>query len=136
MLFNACSKSSNSTPDPVYPKGLHAKINGLSWNAQYVNKVTSTGGSLNSFEFDGTDSATHETIYIFVSAFAGRGGHNLTSASIDKAYYTVDTGTALPVYATSGSINITAINDTAWGGTFDFVAGSKIITDGTFNVTF
>jgi hypothetical protein len=136
MIFNACSKSSSSVPDPVYPKGIHAKINGDTWTAQYANKVTSSGGGMNSFEFDGTDSATHQTIYLLVTAFSGRGAHNLTSLSIDKAYYKVDTGTAAPVYATSGSINITAMNDTAWGGTFNFVAGSKTITDGTFNVNF
>ena len=133
----ACKKSKTTTPDPVYPAGLRAKINGVIWTPQYINKVTSSGGGMYSFEFDGTDSATHQALYIQVSSFTGRGVHTITATN-DMAFYAIDTGGAVvQIAATSGQIDITALNDTAVGGTFNFVsADGTTVTDGTFNVNF
>jgi hypothetical protein len=140
LAVAACKKSDNTTtPDPVYPAGMHAKINGNTWTPEYVNKVTSSGGGHYSIQIDGTDSATHETISILLPDFSGRGVHNLSATSYDKAYYSLDTGSftaPVQVNATSGQINVTSINDTSVGGTFYFTAGSKTITEGTFNVSF
>ncbi len=39
------------------------------------------------------------------------------------------------IYATTGQVNITGLNDSTVSGTFNFTAGSKVVTEGTFNVS-
>jgi hypothetical protein len=137
MAWVSCKKSKNTTVDPVYTAGIHAKVNGVNYTAQYVNKISATGAGHYSIQFDGPDSTTHIILSIELPDFTGRGVRNLTATSADKAYYEIDrVAVPIPIYATSGQVNITALNDTAVGGTFYFTAGSNTITDGTFNVSF
>ncbi len=136
--WTSCKKKSPAPPaDVFYPAGIHAKINGVAWTAQYVNMTSLTSNGNYNVEFDGPDSATNETISITLPNFSGKGVHNLTTTSVDKAYYSLDTNfSSVPVWATTGQVTITAITDTSMDGTFYFTAGSKTITEGTFNVNF
>lgn len=136
-LWLACTKSKSSGPDPVYPLGIYAKINGVAWKAAYVNSVIGSGSGGYSMELDGPDSLNAERLMIEIPSFGGRGTANITLAGPNKAYYSLDTNfVPAPVYATSGQIKVTSLDDSTMGGTFNFVAGSKTITDGTFYVHF
>lgn len=139
VAFVECKKSSSTSPDVFQTAGMHAKINNVAWAAEYINHSSVTGGGHYSLEFDGKDSATNESIHIVLPDFTGKGVRNITATSADQAYYTLDTSFVVPavkVYATTGQVNITAINDSTASGTFNFTASDKTITDGTFNISF
>jgi hypothetical protein len=136
----SCKKSKNSIPDVIQPRGIHAKINGAAWTAQYANASSVTGGGHYMVAFDGEDSASHELISVTLSDFTGKGTQTITASGNNTAYYLQDTtggfGMGNIINATSGTVTITMLNDTAVGGTFSFIAGSKTVTEGTFNVNY
>jgi len=127
----ACKKSKNNpTPDPVIARGMTAKINGVTWTAD-PNTMSYISFD-NYYDITGYDSATGKTIDIRINNFKNRGTFHVPQAN-DSIYYDTDFGfLAAPVAATTGSIAIQAVNDTAVGGTFSFSAGSINVTEGTF----
>jgi Family of unknown function (DUF6252) len=137
----ACKKKEKVTPPVqidtvVYMPGVHATVNGAPWNNYNVDNTSVTGGGHYNFEYGGTDT-NFVKVSIYIDDATGTGVHNLSTTSADKAYYMMDTGTApVKVYATSGQINITSLNDSNVQGTFNFTAGSNTVTNGTFNMKF
>ena len=137
----ACKKKDKETTpvqtDTVlYMPGIHATVNGKIWNNYNVDNTSVTGGGHYNFEFGGTDT-NFVKVSIYIDDATGKGVHNLTGTSKDKAYYMMDTGAApVKVYATSGQISITSINDTGVQGTFNFTAGANTVSSGTFNMKF
>lgn len=139
LTVTSCGKKKNEVniPDKTYPVGMHAKINGVSWTAEYVNHSSVTGSGHYYLQFDGVDSATDERLSIEIADFTGKSIHNFTSGGDNIAYYSLDTNYVhVPVNASSGQVTITYLNDSTASGTFNFVAGSKTVTDGTFYVVF
>jgi hypothetical protein len=128
-VWVACKKSKSSTPDPVIARGMHAKINGVAWAATYISYISAG----NYIDVSGYDSATGKTVDLRIGNFKTRGTFNIPQAN-DSAFYASDYGVLLtPLVATSGTIAIQAVNDTAVGGSFSFTAGSITVTEGTFN---
>jgi hypothetical protein len=136
VLTAACHKTkTTSTPDPVFPAGMHAKINGEPWTGTYLSYVSDLGGSLANIDFSGYDS-TGRTIDFRVNNFKTRGTYTIPQRN-DSAFYTTDFNTFNSfVVATSGTISIQAVNDSMIGGTFSFTAGNISVTEGTFYVNY
>jgi len=135
ILWLSCKKSKSSTPDPVIPAGIFATINGVKFTASQTSTSSITGGSLNSIEITGYDS-TGKTIDLRINNFMTRGTYNIPQVN-DSAFYSTDYGALVsPIAATSGTISIEAVNDTAVGGTFSYNAAGTIVTSGTFYVNY
>jgi len=127
----SCKKKSSPAPDPVIPRGIFAKINGVAWAADPTTLSNITLG--NYVEITGYDSSG-KTIDMRINNFKTRGTYTIPQAN-DSAFYATDFGAlASPIAATTGTIVIQAETDTSVGGTFSFTAGSTVITSGTFNV--
>jgi uncharacterized protein DUF6252 len=135
-VWTACVKKTNSSPDVSQPLGMHAKLNGVAWTAEFVTPAGVYGSGVYTIGFNGFDSVSKEALYFELAPFSGKGVHNLTTNGADKAYYLYvpgGIGYPTPVYATAGQVTITAASGGRVQGTFYFTAGSKIVTDGTFN---
>ena len=140
LIWASCKKKDNNTAvqvdTVVYAPGMHAVVNGKTWNNYNVDNSSITGGGHYQFEFGGTDT-NNVKISIYIADATGTGIHSFTATSADKAYYTIDTGIApVKIYATSGQLSITTINDSVVKGSFNFTAGPNEITSGTLNMTF
>ena len=131
MGWVACKKTKNSTtPDPVITRGMSAKINGVLWTADTNTMSYFSFG--NYLEITGYDTSGR-TIDLRINAFKNRGTFIVPQAN-DSIFYATDYGVlATPSVASSGSISVQAVNDTAVGGTFSFTAGGITVTEGTFN---
>ncbi len=85
MTWVACKKSKSAAPDVFYTAGIHAKINGAAWVAQYVNQTSVSGSGHWAVEIDGKDSASQESLHIILPDFTGKGVRTITATSADKA---------------------------------------------------
>ena len=138
VVWVACKKSKSNTPDPVIARGVSAKINGVLWttNVTSVTSITGIGSTENYVDITAYDTAGR-TIDLRINNFKTRGTFHVPQAN-DSAFYSTDYGALIsPSAATSGTIAIQIVNDTAVGGTFSFtVPGGITVTEGTFNVNF
>jgi len=131
--YIACKKSKNTTtPDPVLPAGIFAKINGVPWTGQQMSISSISGTGTGDFvEITGYDS-TGKTIDLRILNFMKKGTFSVPQAN-DSIFYSIDYGAlSTPQVAKSGSISIEIVNDTAVGGTFSFTTDSVTVTEGTF----
>lgn len=136
----ACKKKDKEQPKQidtvVYMPGIHATVNGKAWTNYNVDNSEVNFGNHYTFDYGGSDT-DHVTVSIHLDDVTTTGVHNITATSADKAYFMMDTGSApVKVYATTGQISVTTLNDSNVQGTFNFTAGSNSVTSGTFNMKY
>jgi len=133
-MWLACKKSKNNGPDPVIPRGMSAKINGVQWTADLSTLSYMSFGDyvvLTAYDTSG------KTIEFRIDHFKNRGSYTVPQTN-DSIFYSA-TGYGLlssGLAATAGNITIQAVNDTAVGGTFNFTADTVVVTDGSFYMNY
>lgn len=138
VLMGSCVKDeiadTPTKPDPIIPAGMHAKINGVAWTANYVSHISILGG-MHYIEVSGYDTSG-KSIKLVINNFKSRSTYVVPSSK-DSAFMALDYNVfADKQGARDGKITIQAINDSMVGGAFHFVTDSFDVTEGTFYVNY
>lgn len=132
-LFVACKK--DNAGNPVIPRGISAKIDGVPWVATNISHST-TDDHIEIISYDSVRPAPQ--IVFRINNFKKTGSYSIPQVN-DSAFLW---GGMLPSYVISGRISILSLNDTAVCGTFSltdhnvFSFSNTIVSDGTFNVNY
>lgn len=146
LLFSvACSGGDDGTgPETVLPTGsMSARIDGSTWNA---NLAVSAGSSNGILAFSGTNG--NVTMAIAVGIISGPGEFQIGPVgAVSNALITESNGRSWHASQSvgNGTVRITSVSATGATGTFSFTApavassganGSRVVTNGTFDVKF
>lgn len=146
LVFSvACSGGDDGTgPETTLPNGsISARIDGSTWNATLAVAANSSNGIL---AFSGTNGTV--TMAIAVGIISGPGTFQIGPVgAISNALITESNGRSWHAsqFVGNGTVTITSVSATGAAGKFSFTApavgssganGSRVVTDGTFDVKF